>query len=29
MDIQAQAELLQMRENVQRICAEYGLYGNV
>ena len=29
MDIGAQAELLQMRENVQHICAEYGLYGNV
>ena len=29
MDIQAQAELQQMRDTVQRICAEYGLYGNI
>ena len=29
MDIQEQAVMLQIRENVQHICAQYGLYGNV
>ena len=29
MDTRETIELQQMRENVKRICAEYGLYGTV